>query len=92
MLTLEENVAGVGEDTKVLEQEYPVQDSFEQGKLPLTCMYATIFKMVLHQEFSRKRTKPCQLCVTRYFATTHNEEVELLVGNKNLRTRVMIQH
>ena len=38
LLTLEENVAGVGEDTEVVEQEYPVQDSFEQGKLPLTCI------------------------------------------------------
>ena len=60
LLTLEENVAGVGEDVEVVEQEYQVQDSFEQGKLPLTCIYATIFKMVLRQEFSRKRTKPCQ--------------------------------
>ena len=28
LLTLEENVAGVGDDTEVDEQEYPVQDSF----------------------------------------------------------------
>ena len=54
LLTLEENVADVGEDTEVVEQEYPVQDSFEQGKLPLTCTYATIFKMVYHQEFLEK--------------------------------------
>ena len=73
LLTLEENVAGVGEDVELVEQEFQVQDNFEPGKLPLTCIYATIFKLVFHQEFSRKRTKPCQLCVTRYFATTHNE-------------------
>ena len=73
LLTLEENVAGVGEDVEVVEQEYQVQDSFEQGKLPLTCIYATIFKIATHQKFSGKRIKPCQLCVTRYFATTHNE-------------------
>ena len=70
---LEENVAGVGEDTEVVEQKYPVQDSFEQGKLPLTCIYATIFKIATHQKFSGKRIKPCQLCVTRYFATTLNK-------------------
>ena len=43
LLTLEENVAGVGEDVEVIEQEYQVQDNFEPGKLPLTCIYATIF-------------------------------------------------
>ena len=45
----------------------------EPGKLPLTCIYATIFKIATHQKFSGKKIKPCQLCVTRYFATTHNE-------------------
>ena len=55
LLTLEENVARVGEDTEVVELEYPVQDSFEQGKLPLTCIYATIFKIATHQQFSRKK-------------------------------------
>ena len=55
LLTLEENVAGVGEDTEVVEQEYPVQDSFEQGKLPLTCIYAIIFKITTLQEFFWKR-------------------------------------
>ena len=44
LLTLEENVAGVGEDVEVVEPEYQVKDSFEQGKLPLTCIYATIFE------------------------------------------------
>ena len=32
LITLEENVAGVGEDVEVVDQEYHVQDSFEQGK------------------------------------------------------------
>ena len=32
LLTLEENVVGVGEDVEVVEQEYHNQDSFEQGK------------------------------------------------------------
>ena len=73
MLTLEENAAGVWEDIEVVEPEYQVQDSFEQGKLPLTCIYATIFEIDIHQEFSGKRIKPSQLCVTRYFATTINE-------------------
>ena len=72
LLTLEEKIAGVGEDIEVVEQEYQAPDSFEQGKLPLTCTYATIFRITTHQKFSGKRTKPCQLCVTRYFAT-HNE-------------------
>ena len=57
LLTLEENVVGVGEDVEGVEQEYQVQDSFEQGKLPLTCIYATIFKIVTHQDFSGKRFK-----------------------------------
>ena len=73
LFTLEETVAGVGEDVEVVEQEYQVQDSFEQGKLPLTCIYYTIFKIATHQKFSGKRIKPCQLCLPRYFATTHNE-------------------
>ena len=34
LITLEENVAGVGEDVEVVDQEYQVQESFEQGKLP----------------------------------------------------------
>ena len=34
LFTLEENVTEVGEDVEVVEQEYQVQDSFEQGKLP----------------------------------------------------------
>ena len=50
LLTLDENVAGVGEDVEVVEQEYQVPDSFEQGKLPLTCIYATIFKIATHQK------------------------------------------
>ena len=57
LLTLEENVAGVGEDVEVVEQEYQVQDNYEQGKLPLTCIYATIFEIATHQEFSGKRIK-----------------------------------
>ena len=57
LLTLEENVAGVGEDIEVVEPEYQVQDSFEQGKLPLTCTYATIFRIATHQRFSGKRIK-----------------------------------
>ena len=57
LLTLEENVAGVGEDVEVVEQEYQVQDSFEQGKLPLTCIYATIFEIATHQKNSGKRIK-----------------------------------
>ena len=57
LLTLEENVVGVGEDVEVVEQEYQVQDSFEQGKLPLTCIYATIFRIATHQKNSRKRIK-----------------------------------
>ena len=57
LLTLEENVAGVGEDAEVVEQEYQVQDSFEPGKLPLTCIYDTIFKIATHQKFYRKRNK-----------------------------------
>ena len=67
LLTLEENVAGVGEDTKVVEQEYPVQDSFEQGKLPLTCIYATIFKMVFHQEFFSKKNKTLSTMCDKIF-------------------------
>ena len=54
LFTLEENVAGVGEDVEVVEQECQVQDSFEQGKLPLTCIYATIFEIATHQEISGK--------------------------------------
>ena len=38
LFTLEENIAGVGEDVEVVEPEYQVKDSFEQGKLPLTCI------------------------------------------------------
>ena len=57
LLTLEENVAGVGEDVESVEQEYPMQDSFEQGKLPLTCIYATIFEIATHQKKSGKIIK-----------------------------------
>ena len=38
LLMLEENVVAGGKDTEVVEQEYPVEDSLEQGKLPLTCI------------------------------------------------------
>ena len=34
LFMLEENVAGVGEDIEVVDQEYQVQDTLEQGKLP----------------------------------------------------------
>ena len=57
LLTLEENVASVGEDVEVVEQEYQLQDSFEQGKLPLTCIYATIFEIATHQKNSGKGIK-----------------------------------
>ena len=68
LLTLEENVAGVGEDTEVVEQEYHVQDSFEQGKLPLTCIYAIIFKTVFHQEiFSKKNKTLSTMCDKIFF-------------------------
>ena len=34
LLTLEQNVAGVGEDVEVVEQEYQVQDSLNKASYP----------------------------------------------------------
>ena len=70
LLTLEENIAGVGEDVEVVEQEYQVQDSFEQGKLPLTRIYATIFKIVTHQRFSGKKSKTLSPMCDKVFCHT----------------------
>ena len=42
LFMLEENVAEVGEDIEVVDQEYQVQETFEQGKLPPNlqlCLY-----------------------------------------------------
>ena len=62
LLTLEENVAGVGEDVEVVEPEYQVQDSFEPGKLPLTCTYATIFKWYFIKSFLKKNKTLSTMC------------------------------
>ena len=67
LLTLEENVASVGEDVEVVEQEYQVQDSFEQGKLPLTCIYATIFKIATHQTVFWKKNKTLSTMCDKIF-------------------------
>ena len=67
LLTLEENMASVGEDVEVVEQEYQVQDKFEPGKLPLTCTYATIFKLATHQKFSGKENKTLSTMCDKIF-------------------------
>ena len=68
LLTLEENVAGVGEDVEVVEQEYQVQDSFEQGKLPLTCIYATIFEnSYSSKSFLEKKNKTLSTMCDKIF-------------------------
>ena len=67
LFTLEDNIVGVGEDVEVVEQEYQVQDSFEQGKLPLTCIYATIFNIATHQKFSGKRDKTLSTMCDKIF-------------------------
>ena len=67
LLTLEENVAGFGKDVDLFEQEYQVPDSFEQGKLPLTCTYATIFRNTTHQKFSGKRIKTLSTMCDKIF-------------------------
>ena len=52
LFTLEENVAEVGEDIEVVDQEYQVQETFEQGKLPSSLQLCYYFQIqLLHNGF-----------------------------------------
>ena len=57
LLTLEENVAGVGEDVEVVEQEYQVQDSFELDKLPSNLHLCYYFQNIYSSKNLGKRIK-----------------------------------
>ena len=51
---LEENVAEVGEDIEVVDQEFQVQETFEQGKLPSILQLCYYFQIqLLHNGFGK---------------------------------------
>ena len=62
-LRLEANIAEVGEDIEVVDQEYQVQETFEQGKLPSILQLCYYFQIhLLHNGFG-KTIKTFSLCV-----------------------------
>ena len=54
---LEENVAGVGEDIEVVDQEYQVQDTLEQGKLPPNLQLCWYFQTSYSSKIFWKKKK-----------------------------------
>ena len=57
LFTLEENVAEVGEDIEVVDQEYQVQDTFEQGKLPPNLQLCWYFQTSYSSKIFWKKKK-----------------------------------
>ena len=57
LITLEENVAGVGEDIEVVDQEYQVQDTFEQSKLPPNLQLCWYFQTSYSSKIFWKKNK-----------------------------------
>ena len=57
LFTLEENVAEVGEDIEVVDQEFQVQETFEQGKLPSILQLCYYFQMQYYTMVLEKELK-----------------------------------
>ena len=64
-------LAEVVEDIEVVEQEYQVQENFEQDKLPSILKLCYYFQIHLYTMVLEKQLKPFHLCVKRYFSTLY---------------------